>query len=249
VLLSRLLGQLGQVYSSVRLSFVAELIAPLNEPWDLKIEEGKPVLQETWDASKLEAFIMACARRGELSVRVDHADGSIAFVSGLFGASSPGASSSASTLSSSSTLTQLQVSPAELIRTRFSRLSTTLSTFLAQLTSAELAAPSTSDETHFAAFVKAAEAERSRLAIRRAMITRRAELLTELSVRKKAESDSRLAELLRKKADDQAKSAKETARLREVERVRKELEAVQKEHTKALAKNMAQSGFKIADEV
>ena len=123
VLLSRLLNQLSQVYSGVRLSYISELIAPLNESWNLPTAvETHVVTQEIWDTSKLEAFIMRCALRGELLVRIDHADESITFITDLFSSSTPGASTS-----TSASLAQLQTSPGELIRTRFSRLASALS--------------------------------------------------------------------------------------------------------------------------
>lgn len=244
VLLSRLLSQLGQVYSSVRLSYVSELVAPLNEPWDLPTKEGvASVPQEVWDTNKLEASIMGCARRGELTVRVDHVDKSITFVTDLFGdTSTPGASTSTQPIA------QLQTSPAELIRTRFSRLATALSTSLAEL-SPPVDEESSAQNT-FAELVKAADEERHQLAIRRVMITRRAELLAELSVRKKQEEESRKAEAARKKQEEDARNAIATARRREAERIQREVDAANKEEAKTLAKNLiAKGGLKINDEV
>ncbi|KAJ6459249.1 hypothetical protein C8R45DRAFT_843370, partial [Mycena sanguinolenta] len=69
-LLSRLLSQLAQVYASVRISFVMEL--------------EKPKGGSVFDPEQGESYIMGCAQRGELSVRVDHADGSITFVGDPF---------------------------------------------------------------------------------------------------------------------------------------------------------------------
>lgn len=248
VLLSRLLGQLGQVYSSLKLSYISELVAPLNEPWNIPTAKGSnPVVQETWDANKLEAFIMGCARRGELLIRVDHADNSITFVSDLFGSTStPGASTS----TAASTLTQLQTSPAELIRTRFSRLATTLSDSLAQLYPPSHDEAASAAQTDFAALVKAADEERHQLAIRRVMITRRAELLAELSVRKKQEEESRKAEAARKKAEEDSRNALIAQRKREAEAIQKQIDANAKEEAKTLAKNLIdKGGLKIAAEV
>lgn len=244
VLLSRLLSQLGQVYSSVRLSYISELVAPLNETWSLPTAEGSAsVVQETWDVNKLEAFIMRCARRGELPVRVDHAEGSITFATDLFGSTStPGASTSAQTL------TQLQASPAELIRTRFSRLASALSASLAELYPRAVEISSAQDK--FAALVKAADEERHLLAIRRVMITRRAELLAELSVRKKQEEESRKAEAARKKQEEDSKNAIAIARRREADRIQAQVEAANKEEAKTLAKNLiAKGSLKINNEV
>lgn len=243
VLLSRLLNQLSQVYSSVRLSYISELIAPLNEPWNLPTAEvANAAVQEMWDASKLEAFIMGCALRGELLVRIDHADESIAFVSDLFSSSTPGASTS------TSVPPQLQTSPAELIRTRFSRIATALSTSLSEIHSPADETPSAQDA--FAVLVKAADEERRQLVIRRVMTIRRAELLAELSVRKKQEEESRRAEAARKKQEEDSKNALANARRREAERIQREVEAAHKEEAKTLAKTLiAKGGLKINDEV
>lgn len=244
VLLSRLLSQLGQVYSSVRLSYISELVAPLNEPWNIPTTEGStPVVQEIWDTNKLEALIMACARRGELSIRVDHVERSITFVTDLFGSTStPGASTS------TQTATQLQTSPSELIRTRFSRLATALSSSLVELY--PIVNEEHSTQETFATLVKAADDERHQLAIRRVMITRRAELLAELSVRKKQEEESRKAEAARKKQEEDTKNAIAIARKREAERIQREIDTANKEEAKTLAKNLiAKGGLKINDEV
>lgn len=244
VLLSRQLSQLSQVYSSIRLSYISELIAPLNEPWHLPMTEGtNTVLQEFWDASKLEAFIMGCARRGELLVRIDHADESISFAADLFNSSTPGASTSRSV-----PLAQLQTPPAELIRTRFSRFATALSTSLVELYPLAKEAPT--PHNAFVALVKAADEERHQLAIRRVMTIRRAELLAELSVRKKQEEESRRAEAARKRQEEDSKNALATARRREAERIQREVDAAHKEEAKTLAKTLiAKGGLKINDEV
>ncbi|KAJ6489927.1 hypothetical protein C8R45DRAFT_1138832, partial [Mycena sanguinolenta] len=71
VLLSRLLSQLAQVYASVCISF------------DTTNKE-KPKGSSMFDPEQVESYIMGCTWRGELSVRVDHADGSITFVGDPF---------------------------------------------------------------------------------------------------------------------------------------------------------------------
>src|SRR5262245_21051168 len=66
-LLSRLLSQLSQVYSSVKISNLLELVAPLR----------KSGLEGVYDEEQIEAYVMGCARRGELNIKVDHAAESI----------------------------------------------------------------------------------------------------------------------------------------------------------------------------
>ncbi|KAF9510878.1 hypothetical protein BS47DRAFT_1373218 [Hydnum rufescens UP504] len=234
VLLSRLLGQLSQVYSSVRLTYITELIAPLNEPYDINPRaDGVSVEPEIWDSNKLEAYMMGCARRGELSIRIDHAEGSVTFASDVFGGSSPVASTSSTGA----------VPCGDLIRTRFSRLATTLSNSLLQLYPPP-ATPSAAEE--YATLFKAAEEERKRLAIRRTLTTRRAELLSELSVRKEKEEQSRKAEQARKDKEEENRRALEGDRRRAQERLKRELEAARKEEAKTLAKTLiAKGGLKV----
>jgi translation initiation factor 3 subunit A len=247
VLLSRLLGQLSQVYSSVRLAYITELVAPLNEPYDINPRgDGVSVEPEIWDSNKLEAYMMGCARRGELSIRIDHAEGSVTFASDVFGGSSSPVASTSSTGAVPVAVT-LQSSPADLIRTRFSRLATTLSNSLLQLYPPP-AAPSAAEE--YATLFKAAEEERKRLAIRRTLTTRRAELLSELSVRKEKEEQSRKAEQARKDKEEENRRALEGDRRRAQERLKRELEAARKEEAKTLAKTLiAKGGLKVDAEV
>ncbi|KAG6899492.1 hypothetical protein C0993_009753 [Termitomyces sp. T159_Od127] len=73
-LLSRLLSQLSQVYSTITLSSLLSLVEPLRAA-------GVP---GAYDDAQIEGYIMGCARRGELSIRVDHKSGSITFVDDAF---------------------------------------------------------------------------------------------------------------------------------------------------------------------
>lgn len=80
VILARLISQLSQVYSSVQISFVIELVGPLSAASLPNFEEQFPnTVSCTKDESSVEAFIMLAARRGELRVRIDHAEGTLDF--------------------------------------------------------------------------------------------------------------------------------------------------------------------------
>ncbi len=225
VLLSRLLSELGQVYSSIRLSSVVTLVEPLNEPHDTTY-----VPHEVWDITKLEAFIMGVARRGELPVRVDHAEASITFGSDAYNVAS----------------TSTAVPPGELIRSRFSRLASALSISLIHLYPQQV--PSPADQ--FADLVQAADEERKRLAIRRSLMSRRAELLAELNIRREKEEQSARAEQARKDKEVEAKRAVENFRKREQERVKREIEEKNREEAKALAETlMSKTGMKVHAQV
>ncbi|KAG8797063.1 eukaryotic translation initiation factor 3 subunit A, partial [Serendipita sp. 399] len=73
IILSRLLSQLSQVYSSMSISHLLELVKPLN----LRLSPDHP---EQYNQENVEAFIMSTAKRGELLVRINHSLGSLVFV-------------------------------------------------------------------------------------------------------------------------------------------------------------------------
>ncbi|KZS95110.1 hypothetical protein SISNIDRAFT_543045 [Sistotremastrum niveocremeum HHB9708] len=218
-ILGRLLGQLGQVYDSINLSQVHELVAAI------QVEGAGHV--------KVEGFIVAAAKRGEIPVQIDHATGVLYFTAGLFtSSSSDGASTSANTLDDA-----VQPSSADIVQTRLSTLATVLSTSLSVLF------PPPPPTTQLASLLEAVEAERKSLAIKRALIVRRRELHLELTARQEKEEQGRKkAEASRKEKDEEAKRAIEEARKREIERARREVENIKKEEARQLAQNLSKRG-------
>ncbi|KII90374.1 hypothetical protein PLICRDRAFT_136599 [Plicaturopsis crispa FD-325 SS-3] len=222
-LLSRLLSQLSQVYTTIKISNLLELVAPLRE--------------SGLDAEQIEAYVMGCARRGELNIRVDHAGGSITFVDDAFVASEEPASGPRETA--------IQPSTAQLVRTRLSSLATCLHNSLSAL----YPPPSTSlseeeQQAKLAALVAAAEGERKALHLRRALVARRRELLSELSVRKEREEASRRAEISRREKEEEGKRMKDDLRRRELERARKDIESIRTQEAMQLAETLIAKGLK-----
>ncbi|KAH9840561.1 uncharacterized protein C8Q71DRAFT_794742 [Rhodofomes roseus] len=226
-LLSRLLSQLSQVYSTIQISTLHELAAPIR---DLGLESTK-----VYDEEQIEAYVMGCARRGELNVRVDHADGTITFNDSPFAAVED-PSSSTSTAAGA-----VQPSTSEFVRTRLSNLASCLHSSLATLYPP---APLSEEvqEAKFAALVAAAQAERKALQLRRAIVARRRELLSELSVRKEKEEASRRAELSRLEKEKESRKAVEDLRKKEVERARREIETIRNEEARKLAQSLKEKG-------
>ncbi|KAJ6452266.1 hypothetical protein C8R45DRAFT_916283 [Mycena sanguinolenta] len=224
-LLSRLLSQLAQVYASVHISFVMELVAPL------RTEDAEGGSEDTTDKEKLkggsvfdpeqvESYIMGCARRGELSVRVDHADGSITFVDDPF-VDMLDESHAAKDNTGTGAREEdgaVQPSVAELVRTRLGSVARCLHNALEAI-----APPPPHDEAEeqarFAALAAEVKKERKALQLRRALVARRRELLSELSVRKEKEEAIRRADAARREKDDETKRAREDARRREQEKI------------------------------
>ena len=110
--LSRLLSQLSQVYSSIQISNLLELVSPLRS----QTEESPGI----FDAEQVEAYVMGCARRGELNILVDHAAGSITFVDSTFSAVEDSPSSNMTSTGA------IQPSTSEIVRTRLSQLASCL---------------------------------------------------------------------------------------------------------------------------
>lgn len=188
-----------------------------------------------FDEAQVEAYVMGCARRGELNIRVDHAAGSITFVDSTFAVvEDPSSSTMASTSS-------IQPSTSEVVRTRLSGLATCLHNSLATLfPPAPL--PEEEQQAKLTALVAAAKAERKALQLRRSIVARRRELAIELAARKEKEEASRRAELSRKEKDEGERRRAEEARKREVERARKEIEAIRNEEARKLAQSLKEKG-------
>ncbi|KAG6885497.1 hypothetical protein C0992_005117 [Termitomyces sp. T32_za158] len=229
-LLSRLLSQLSQVYSTITLSSLLSLVEPLRTA-------GVP---GAYDDAQIEGYIMGCARRGELSIRVDHKSGSITFVDDAF----------EDTESADTSEKGVQPTMAELVRTRLSKIATCLHTSLERLDREEKRAKGeNTEETEerqrqkFAALVAAAENERKALQIRRSLVARRRELLSELSVRKEKEETSRRAEISRREKEEETKRMREEIRRKEQERAKKELESIRIDEAKKYAQSLVDKGI------
>ncbi|KAF4622265.1 hypothetical protein D9613_009488 [Agrocybe pediades] len=229
-LLSRLLSQLSQVYSTIKITNLLSLVAPLKEAG----------LEGAFEEEQIEAYIMGCARRGELSVRVDHKDGSLTFVDDPYVSNDNQPVASTSSLAKEKTV---QPSTAELVRTRLSKVATCLKETIDVI---EPPAPALSAEEQtakFSALVTAVNAERKALQLRRALVARRRELLSELSVRKEKEESSRRAEMSRKEKEEEARRLKEELRRKEQERTKKEIESIRIDEAKKYAQSLVDKGI------
>jgi translation initiation factor 3 subunit A len=192
---------------------------------------------------------MGCARRGELRVRIDHASETIIFTDDAFGHPDDSNAAGPSTASALRDAT-VQPSNTDLVRTRLSTLATTLHNAVRVIDPPPTLSPAEQDSlqaSKFAELVAAANAERQALSLRKALVARRRELLSELSVRKEKEEASRRAELSRAKKLSDEQKEKEDAKRREIERARKEIETIRTEEAKKLAQDlMKRGGLKVS---
>ncbi|KAH8110432.1 hypothetical protein DFH11DRAFT_1724023 [Phellopilus nigrolimitatus] len=228
-LLSRLLAQLAQVYSTMQIAQLLDLVTSLEGSFDGAYGPGQ-----------VEAFLMSCARRGDIRVRIDHALGSLTFIDEAFGSTAAGPSTP-SALDKS-----IQPSAGELVRTRLSGFATCLHNALGAIEPSK-PAPAAADDSAaqetFAQLVAAANAERKALQVRRAIVARRRELVSELSARKDKEEASRRAEASRREKDEQAKRTLEDIRRKEQDRIRRDIENIKKEEARQLAHSLKEKNI------
>ncbi|KDQ58076.1 hypothetical protein JAAARDRAFT_256306 [Jaapia argillacea MUCL 33604] len=247
--LSRLLQQLSQVYETVEIKQLLDLVKPLLE-LGVKTVDGEEVKGVVGvagvikDEIQVEAYVMGCARRGELNVKIDHANGSITFVddafssgSGVFAADNEPSTSTSGAARESA----IQASTSELVRTRLSKIATALHNTL--LTISPPPTPSPEEvQARLATLITAANSERKALQIRRALVARRRELLSELSARKEKEESSRKADAARKEKEEEARRQLQEVKKREMERTKKEIENIRVEEAKKLAESLKAKG-------
>ncbi|KAF9013219.1 hypothetical protein BDQ17DRAFT_1343010 [Cyathus striatus] len=234
-LLSRLLSQLSQVYSSVKIENLLSLVEPL-----------KGSIDGAFDAEQVEAYIMGCARRGELDIRVDHRDGSITFADNAFvtyDESIPSTSYSHENV--------VQPSMSDLVRTRLSNVAVCLHTSLRKLgvDEEEVALGTERQSEMLKALVSAVEDERKALALRRAVVARRRELLSELSIRKEKEESSRRAEINRREKEEESRRARDELKRKENERVQRQMDVIKIDEAKKLAQSLVEKGVLKADDL
>ncbi|KAF8431709.1 hypothetical protein L210DRAFT_3614485 [Boletus edulis BED1] len=157
----------------------------------------------------------AAPRRGELRIRVDHATETISFIDEPF--SPPDEYNAAGPSTSSLRDTTIQPSSTELVRSRLSTLATVLHNALCVI-----------DPVPFAELVVAANAERRALSLRKALVARRRELLSELSVRKERGGIPSCPSSTRRQEAYRGAKRKEDAKKKEIERARREIETIRR---------------------
>ncbi|KAJ1815062.1 eukaryotic translation initiation factor 3 subunit A [Coemansia sp. RSA 2599] len=213
VILTRLLQQLSQVYTSVQLGFIFRL-ARFPEPYSMS-------------ASDIERFIMNGARRGEFQLRIDHQSRSVMFDTDPFDGSQ-----------SSSNGAQLQASPSDLMRSQLSSLAICLSNAQRVACPEYVAEKQAEKASAMASALQKMSQEHRVAAARKLVIERRKEIIENALARKeRAEARERALRQQREQELERQRIAEEQQR-REAERARKELEAIQRNEAKKLAESI-----------
>lgn len=220
VILTRLFQQLSQVYETVDLAFV-ENLAKFPEPHQVS-------------RAMIEKFIMNGNKKGDLSIRMDHATSVLTFDNDVFSSSkaSHAGSAGGSAESETGSVQRLQSTPSEIVRSQLTRLAKALHTTCFYID------PSISkarDEARQVALARARSgAQEEHLAIlgRKEVIEKRKEAASEAQARREKE----LAQ--RKREQEQALQEAEDRRLaaeqkeREERRMKAERDRVRKEELK-----------------
>jgi translation initiation factor 3 subunit A len=225
VILTRLFQQLSQVYESLRLDFVMQL-ATFPAPFEM-------------NRSEIEKFIMSACKKGELSIRVDHASQLLTFESDVFITSR--AVNEASV--------RLQSTPSDLVRTQLSRLSKCLHQTVHKVDPSYVEEKESRKKGARDRAVAGAEKEHQDTLSRRAIIDRRRELVEIIALREEREQASKRAQKQQQEAEIEQRRQAEELRKKELARLQKEKENIKLEEAKKLADELVAKGVKLDEKV
>ncbi|KAK9459066.1 uncharacterized protein V1516DRAFT_687529 [Lipomyces oligophaga] len=224
VILTRLFQQLSQVYDAVKLSFVLKLV---NFPAPFEVSR-----------ITIEKFIMNGCKKGELSIRVNHAEDSITFESDVY----------ASTKVESGAIASLQPTPSEIVRGELSRLGKSLFAVVNIVDDDYLRGRAAARDTAIQRAIVGVEEERNATLERKKVIEGRAKEAE--SILQKREEDETKKRMLKQQQEQQQEQERlaEEMRKRELERIRREQDAIRDQEKRKLAEEMAAAGIKIDPE-
>jgi translation initiation factor 3 subunit A len=225
VILTRLFQQLSQVYESLRLDFVMQL-ATFPPPFEM-------------NRSEIEKFIMSACKKGELSIRVDHAGQLLTFESDVF----------ITSRAVNEVSVRLQSTPSDLVRTQLSRLSKCLYQTVHKVDSSYVEAIENQRKAARDRAIAGAEKEHQDTLARRAIIERRRELVEILAMREEREQASKRAQKQQQEAEIEQRRQAEELRKKELARIQKEKENIKLEEAKKLAEELVAKGVKLDEKV
>ncbi|KAI9810219.1 MAG: eukaryotic translation initiation factor 3 subunit A, partial [Phylliscum demangeonii] len=211
VILTRLFQQLSQVYESVELDFVYRLA---RFPAPAQVSSGT-----------IEKFIMNGCKKGDLAIRVNHADGVLTFDSDVFSSAKalhPG-SVAGSAEHEISPVQTLQSTPSEIIRSQLTRLAKTLYLTCQYVDPSFRAARVAAKDQAFARARAGAEPEHQDTLARKAVIEQKKEAASSALAQKEKED----AYLKRMRAQQLQEAEAKRLADEQSERERKRLQAEQ----------------------
>lgn len=232
VVLTRLVQQLSQVYDSVKLEQVMQLVSAFKAPY-------------SYTSADIEKFCLNACKRGHVNLRIDHVSRAITFQDDVFAADLHPALVSVSEADT----VRLQAKPSELVRTQLASLAESLDKSLRVLDQGVLEQAQAVRASAMQRAMAAAAEEHRATVERKATIERRRELLREMTRRKEEEEAAAKAERLRQQAEAEQRRFVEEARRRELEHVRKEMEAAKLEEARKMAQSLKErGGLKLSEE-
>ncbi|KAI0014070.1 eukaryotic translation initiation factor 3 subunit A [Xylariaceae sp. FL0662B] len=206
VILTRLFQQLSQVYESVDLTFV-EGLASFPEPF--QITRGT-----------IEKFIMNGNKKGDLSIRMDHATGVLNFDKDVFSSSKAvhagPTAGSAENPGPGGSIQRLQSTPSEIVRSQLTRLATTLNTTCFYIDPSYRQRQLEARQAALARAKAGAEQEHRETLARKGIIQKRKEEASELQAKREKEKARQ------KRLQEQALAEAEERRLAQEQREREE---------------------------
>lgn len=220
VILTRLFQQLSQVYETVDLSFV-ERLAQFPEPF--QVTRGT-----------IEKFIMNGNKKGDLSIRMDHATGVLSFDNDVFSSSKAAhaGSSAGSAEADGGSVQRLQSTPSEIVRSQLTRLAKTVYTTCFYIDPSFNKARVDAREAALARAKAGAEKEHALILSRKDIINKRKEEANEIQARKDRETarQKRLREQILQEQEDKRLAAEQKER--EERRMKADRDRVRKEELK-----------------
>lgn len=235
VILTRLFQQLSQVYESVELKFVHQL-AQFPDPF-----------QVTPDT--IEKFIMNGCKKGDLAIRIDHATGVLTFDSDVFSSAkalhlgSGGGSADAET----SSVQRLQRTPAEIVRSQFSRLARTLYVTCQHVDPDYNEARQEAKAAALARAQAGAEQEHQETLARRAIIEKKKELASDALQKKQKEEETRKRILVQQRQEAESVRLAEEHKERERKRLKDEQDRIRRENNEKELNDLKNKGINIGD--
>ena len=223
--MTRLFQQLSQVYESLHLDFVMTL-ADFPPPFEL-------------NRSDIEKFIMSACKKGELSIRLDHASQLLTFESDVF----------LTSRAVSDVSVRLQSTPSDLVRTQLSRLSKSLHRIITKVDSGFVQDEQVRRDDARARALSGIEKEHQETLSRRAIIERRRELMETLAKRAEKEQSSKRQQKQLMDAEAEHRRQVEELRKKEFARIQSEKENINLEERKKLAEELITKGLKREMEV
>lgn len=225
VVLARLFSQLGQVYDSISLDRAVQL-------GSFSADGAKPT---SADRTRIERFIGAACRRGDLDVTFDHQGMVLHFDQDLFG--------SAQLAQQAPTESLLQPSPAALLRSQLSAVTSCLYQALNSfdVATSPLAEVQKTKEEAFKAMVESMAREREALLERRSILEQRKNQAEELAARREKEESHAKAVRAAQRAEEQARQMAEEKKRMELERQQKLTQEIKNREARLLAEKLAQS--------